>query len=57
MQIPEGKKIYFSSDNHLGAPTLEESKPREIKFVKWLDSLKQNAAQVFLIGDIFGFFL
>jgi len=24
MQIPKGKKIYFSSDNHLGAPSAEE---------------------------------
>ena len=34
MQIPKGKKIYFSSDNHLGAPTKEESFPREKKVCK-----------------------
>lgn len=34
MNIPEGKKIYFASDNHLGAPTRNESKEREEKFVK-----------------------
>ncbi|HBC03149.1 MAG TPA: UDP-2,3-diacylglucosamine hydrolase, partial [Aequorivita sp.] len=27
MQIPKGKKIYFSSDNHLGAPTQADSLP------------------------------
>jgi len=55
MQIPEGKKIYFSSDNHLGAPTAAESKPREIKFVKWLDTVKGDAAAIFLLGDLFDF--
>ncbi len=55
MNIPEGKKIYFSSDNHLGAPTQEESKPREAKFVKWLDEIKKDAAAIFLLGDLFDF--
>ena len=53
MQISEGKKIYFSSDNHLGAPTPEASLPREKKFVKWLDEIKHDAAAIFLLGDLF----
>ncbi len=55
MQIPEGKKIYFSSDNHLGAPTQELSKPRERKFLQWLDMVKEDAAAIFLLGDLFDF--
>jgi len=55
MQIPQGKKIYFSSDNHLGAPTHSESLPREKIFVKWLDSIKQDAEVIFLLGDLFDF--
>ncbi|MDG1329302.1 MAG: UDP-2,3-diacylglucosamine diphosphatase [Flavobacteriaceae bacterium] len=55
MQIPKGKKIYFSSDNHLGAPTKEQSFPREKKFVKWLDEIKEDAAAIFLLGDLFDF--
>lgn len=55
MQIPEGKKIYFSSDNHLGAPTQEASLPREKKFVSWLDEIKHDAAAIFLLGDLFDF--
>ncbi|MHA7942338.1 UDP-2,3-diacylglucosamine diphosphatase [Formosa sp. 3Alg 14/1] len=55
MQIPEGKKIYFSSDNHLGAPTHEVSLPREKKFVAWLDEIKHDAAAIFLLGDLFDF--
>ena len=55
MQISKGKKIYFASDNHLGAPTQEQSFPREKKFVAWLDEVKQDAAAIFLLGDMFDF--
>jgi UDP-2,3-diacylglucosamine hydrolase len=55
MQIPEGKKIYFASDNHLGAPTKAQSLPREKKFVAWLDNIKHDAAVIFLLGDLFDF--
>jgi len=55
MQIPEGKNIYFASDNHLGAPTQEQSLPREKKFVAWLDEVKHDAAAIFLLGDLFDF--
>ncbi len=55
MQIPKGKKIYFASDNHLGAPTAEASLPREKKFVAWLDDVKKDAAAIFLLGDLFDF--
>ena len=55
MQIPQGKKIYFSSDNHLGAPTQAESLPREKIFVKWLDTIKHDAEAIFLLGDLFDF--
>lgn len=55
MQIPKGKKIYFSSDNHLGAPSRAESLPREKKFVQWLDTVKKDAAAIFLLGDLFDF--
>lgn len=55
--IPKGKKIYFSSDNHLGAPTMEKSRPREKKFVAWLDEIKTDAAAIFLLGDLFDFWM
>jgi UDP-2,3-diacylglucosamine hydrolase len=53
--IPKGKKIYFASDNHLGAPTMDASRPREKKFVAWLDEIKHDAAAIFLLGDLFDF--
>ena len=55
MNIPSGKKIYFASDNHLGAPNKEASLPREKEFVKWLDTVKEDAAAIFLLGDLFDF--
>ncbi|UJH69204.1 UDP-2,3-diacylglucosamine diphosphatase [Allomuricauda sp. SCSIO 65647] len=53
--LPKGKKAYFASDNHLGAPTAKESLPREKKFVAWLDSIKEDAAAIYLMGDLFDF--
>ncbi len=53
--FPKGKKIYFASDNHLGAPTQDASAPREKKFVAWLDDIRQDAAAIFLLGDLFDF--
>nr|WP_218845025.1 UDP-2,3-diacylglucosamine diphosphatase [Winogradskyella pacifica] len=55
IHIANGKKIYFASDNHLGAPTSEASRPREKKFVAWLDEIKHDAAAIFLMGDLFDF--
>ncbi|MGY0407200.1 MAG: UDP-2,3-diacylglucosamine diphosphatase [Polaribacter sp.] len=49
------KKVYFASDQHLGAPTLATSFPREKKFVSWLNSIKEDAEVIFLLGDLFDF--
>ena len=49
------KKIYFASDQHFGAPTVEKSKIREQKFVSWLDTIKNDAEHIFLLGDLFDF--
>lgn len=55
MNLPQGKKIYFASDNHLGAPDRDKSLPRERLFVSWLDTVKKDAHSIFLIGDLFDF--
>ncbi|MBD1260135.1 UDP-2,3-diacylglucosamine diphosphatase [Maribacter polysiphoniae] len=55
IDILKGKKVYFASDNHLGAPTMEKSLVREKKFVAWLDVVKKDAAAIFLLGDLFDF--
>jgi UDP-2,3-diacylglucosamine hydrolase len=55
IKVPSGKKIYFASDNHLGAPNNEQSLPREKKFVRWLEEVQKDAAALFLLGDLFDF--
>ncbi|MCW8898514.1 MAG: UDP-2,3-diacylglucosamine diphosphatase [Flavobacteriales bacterium] len=48
-------KIYFASDFHLGAPNHEESKKREVRVVRWLNEVKKDASEIYLLGDIFDF--
>jgi len=49
------KKVYFASDQHLGAPTADASLPREKIFVAWLENIKKDAEAIFLLGDLFDF--
>lgn len=49
------KKIYFASDFHLGVPSHASSLERERRICKWLDSIKADAQEVYLVGDIFDF--
>lgn len=49
------KKVYFASDLHLGLPNHELSLPREKLFIKWLDEIKHDTAELYLVGDIFDF--
>ena len=49
------KKIYFLSDFHLGAPNAAASLQREKIIVQFLDEIKKDAEQVFLVGDMFDF--
>ena len=49
------KKIYFASDFHLGVPSYEKSLEREKRIVKWLDEIKQDASEIYLMGDLFDF--
>ena len=55
MQIPEGKKIYFLSDFHLGAPDHASSLAREKRLVSFLDTISHDAHQIFIVGDLFDF--
>ncbi len=49
------KKIYFASDFHLGVPSYEKSLEREKRVVKWLDEIKHDAKEIYLMGDMFDF--
>jgi len=53
--LQHGRRIYFSSDYHLGVPTAEKSRDRERLIVKWLESIEHDAQIIFLVGDIFDF--
>lgn len=55
MELAIGKKIYFLSDFHLGAPDRDSSLVREKKVVAFLESIRNDAAAVFIVGDIFDF--
>jgi UDP-2,3-diacylglucosamine hydrolase len=50
-----GNKIYFLSDFHLGAPNAAASLVREKKIVAFLEAIKNDAAQIFIVGDLFDF--
>ncbi|MEO1513652.1 MAG: UDP-2,3-diacylglucosamine diphosphatase [Bacteroidota bacterium] len=49
------KKIYFVSDFHLGVNGLHSSREREQKVVAWLDQIKEDADELFLVGDLFDY--
>lgn len=55
MNLLPGKKIYFFSDFHLGAPDFASSLIREKKIVSFLESIKHDAQQIIIAGDIFDF--
>ena len=50
-----GQKIYFISDIHLGVPNAAASRKREKLLVNWLDEVKADAAEIFIVGDLFDF--
>jgi UDP-2,3-diacylglucosamine hydrolase len=55
LNLLTNKKIFFLSDFHLGTPSYEKSLEREKKIVHFLDSIKLEAQEVFLVGDMFDF--
>jgi UDP-2,3-diacylglucosamine hydrolase len=55
MQIPPGKKNYFLSDFHLGAPDHAISLVRERRIVSFLERIRTDAAEIFIVGDLFDF--
>lgn len=54
-QKKPGKKIYFASDFHLGIPDYESSLQREKMLVSWLNEVRSDAVEIFLMGDVFDF--
>jgi UDP-2,3-diacylglucosamine hydrolase len=48
-------KIYFVSDMHLGSSVFGDPRMCEKRFVRWLDSIKDEAGVLYLLGDVFDF--
>lgn len=55
IDLQPNQKVYFASDQHLGAPNEKDSLVREKIFVKWLDEIKADCQVLFLLGDLFDF--
>lgn len=55
MVLETGKKVYFLSDFHLGAPNDSESRKREDRLVRFLQDARKDAGIIFIVGDIFDF--
>ena len=49
------KNIYFLSDAHLGSWAIDHRRMQERRLVRFLDSIKDKAAAVYLLGDMFDF--
>lgn len=47
--------VYFLSDAHLGSLLVKDKRAHEKKLVDWLDSVKNDASVIYLVGDIFDF--
>ncbi len=48
-------KIFFASDFHLGVPDQQSSREREDLIVRWLEQIREEAAEIYLLGDVFDF--
>ena len=48
-------KYYFLSDAHIGTRIVADSREHEQRLVSWLDTVRHDATEIFLVGDIFDF--
>ena len=55
MIMAEKSHIYFASDLHLGMHPPEESLHRERLFVEWLEEIRRDARELWLLGDMFDY--
>lgn len=53
--MTKGKKIYFASDFHLGVPDYKSSLQREKQIIEWLEMVRVDAEEIYLMGDVFDF--
>lgn len=48
-------KYYFLSDAHIGTQIVENVREHEKRLVDWLEMVRHDATEIFLVGDIFDF--
>ena len=53
--MAERNRIYFASDLHLGMHPPEESLQREKLFIEWLEEIRKDALELWLLGDVFDY--
>ena len=49
------KNVYFLSDAHLGSLAIDHGRTQERRLVRFLDSIKNKATAIYLLGDMFDF--
>lgn len=49
------RPIYFITDAHLGCRAIPHSRTQERRLVRFLDSIKDKAGAVYMLGDMFDF--
>ena len=52
---PPRQKTYFFSDAHLGLGSIEEEHQKELRLIRFLNFIQQDAAQIYIVGDLFDY--
>lgn len=49
-------KVFFLSDAHLGAEEREKEREKENRLLAFLDKVKKEGVEIYILGDLFDFF-
>jgi UDP-2,3-diacylglucosamine hydrolase len=52
---PVRQRTYFFSDAHLGLGSNEEDRQKELRLIRFLDFIQQDASQIYIVGDLFDY--
>ena len=53
--MSERKKVFFTSDAHLGSGYHADPRAVEQRLVRWLRSIEDEARAVYFLGDMFDY--
>jgi len=54
-KLPVRQKTYFFSDAHLGLGSTEEDRQKELRLIRFLNFIQQDASQIYIVGDLFDY--